>query len=103
MSFLTNRMQIEDVKKLANLARIDMSEEEMNGIVKDFDSILAYVGQIQEISSLQEEGDKKSQDYFLHNVIRDDSVTNKPGEYTENILKNAPSTDDGFIKVKQIM
>lgn len=47
MSFLTNRMQIEDVKKLANLARIDMSEDEMKEVAKDFDSILAYVGQVQ--------------------------------------------------------
>ena len=40
-------MKLEDIKKLADLARIDMSDEEMEGMAKDFDPILAYVGQVQ--------------------------------------------------------
>jgi len=98
-------MQLEEIKKLADLARIDMSEEEMKEIAKDFDSILAYVGQVQEVSSrtVLEEESKKSEDYFLHNVMREDIVTNKKGEYTEKILANAPDTQDGFLKVKQIL
>jgi len=98
-------MQLEEIKKLADLARIDMSEEEMKEIAKDFDSILAYVGQVQEVSSrtVLEEESKKSEDYFLHNVMREDVVTNKKGEYTEKILKDAPDTQDGFLKVKQIL
>ena len=97
-------MQLEDIKKLANLARIDMSEGEMKEIAKDFDSILAYVGQVQKVSNLKnEKSTKKSEDYFLHNVMREDVVTNKKGEYTEKILKDAPDTQDGFLKVKQIL
>ena len=98
-------MQLEEIKKLADLARIDMSEEEMKEIAKDFDSILAYVGQVQEVSSrtVLEEESKKPEDYFLHNVMREDVVTNKKGEYTEKILKDAPDTQDGFLKVKQIL
>jgi len=99
-------MQIEDVKKLANLARIDMSEDEMKEVAKDFDSILAYVGQVQEASKLVQdltEKGKRPEDHFLYNVMREDVTTNKSGEHTEKILKNAPETEDGFIKVKQIM
>lgn len=102
-------MQIEDVKKLANLARIDMSEEEMKEVAKDFDSILAYVGQVKEASSLipseqgQIEKGKNKEDHFLYNVMREDVATNKSGEYTEKILANVPDTENGFVKVKQIM
>jgi len=97
-------MTLEDIKKLADLARIDMSNEEMEGIAKDFDSILAYVGQVQEVSkegttsSLQD-----SANYKLHNIMREDIATNKTGEYTEKIMSEAPETENGFIKVKQIL
>jgi len=98
-------MKLEDVKKLADMARIDMSDSEMEGIAKDFDSILAYVGQVQEVS--KSEGTQSSaltqEDYFLNNVMRDDVVTNKEGEYTEKILSNAPDTENGFLKVKKIL
>lgn len=98
-------MQLEDIKKLANLARIDMSEKEMQEIAKSFDSILAYVGQVQEVSKAKnmESLTKKSEDYFLHNVMRDDVVTNNRGEYTEKIVAEMPDTQDGFLKVKQIL
>ncbi len=39
-------MTLEDIKKLAEMSRIDMEETEMNDLTKDFDSILAYVGQV---------------------------------------------------------
>lgn len=98
-------MQLEDIKKLADLARIDMSEEEMTGIAKDFEPILAYVGQVKEALELSENisHDKKPEDYFLHNVGREDIVTNKRGEYTEKIMNEMPDTQDGFLKVKQIL
>jgi len=98
-------MKLEDVKKLANLARIDMSEEEMTIIAKDFDPILAYVGQVQEALKSNESifDGKQSEDHFLHNVMREDIVTNKGREYTENILADAPDIENGFLKVKQIL
>lgn len=98
-------MKIEDIKKLADLARIDVSEEEMATIAKDFDPILAYVGQVQEALKIvgQGNGDKKSEDYFLHNVMREDVVTNKRAEYTDKILADAPDTEGGYLKVKQIL
>lgn len=100
-------MQIEEIKKLANLARIDMTESEMEGIAKDFGSILAYVGQVQEVSKLTSVGQyfdlKRPEDYSLHNVIREDIATNKRGEFSEKIIAEMPDTQDGFLKVKQIL
>lgn len=94
-------MEIQEIKKLATLARIDMTEEELSQIAKDFGSILSYVDQIKEFS-LDSGGGKVSGDFFVKNVVRDDVVTNEPGSFTSSILENAPNTEDGFIKVKQI-
>ena len=98
-------MKLEDVKKLAQMARIDMDEVEMGEIAKDFDPILAYVSQVQEALKLNniQIHTGSQEDYFLNNVMREDVITNKPGEYTEKILNNTPDTENGFLKVKQIL
>ncbi len=98
-------MKLEEIKKLADLARIDMSQEEMEGMAKDFDPILAYVSQVQEaLKSSENISDaKKPEDYLLHNVMRDDVATNERGKYTEKILSNAPEVQDGYLKVKKIL
>ena len=84
-------MELEDIKKLAIMARIDMSEREMAEMANDFDSILAYVDQIKEISASSVNSDTSSQDPkekpFLFNIMREDVATNKSGEYTEKILE----------------
>lgn len=92
-------MQLEDMKKLAQMARIDMSDEELVDIAKDFDSILAYVGQVKEISDISSAKSIPA----LENVMREDIATNTKGQYTENILAEMPDTQDGFLKVKQIL
>ena len=98
-------MLLEDIKKLANLARIDMEGGEMEGMAKDFDPILAYVSQIEEVSKLKkaEPLHENPDNYLLQNVMREDVVVNKRGEYTEKILADAPDVQDGYLKVKQIM
>lgn len=96
---------LDDIKKLAELSRIDMEESEMKGLIKDFDSILAYVGQVQEVSKLGKTKDlhENPSNYFLQNVMREDLVTNESGKYKDDILSNAPDTQDGYLKVRQIL
>ena len=96
-------MDSNEVKKLADLARIDMSEKEMEEIAKDFGSILAYVGQVQEVSEGIINNGKKAEDYFMRNVTREDVVENSNEERTDKILANVPDTQDRFIKVRKIM
>jgi aspartyl-tRNA(Asn)/glutamyl-tRNA(Gln) amidotransferase subunit C len=93
-------MQLDDIKKLAILARIDMDENEMAEIANDFNPILAYVGQVQEISNLNNISNKNS---VLSNIMRDDIVTNKEGSYSNKIIAEMPNSQDGFLKVKQIL
>jgi aspartyl/glutamyl-tRNA(Asn/Gln) amidotransferase C subunit len=40
----------EEIKHLGSLARIELEDGEVASLAKEVDSILAYVGQIQEVS-----------------------------------------------------
>lgn len=93
-------MQLEDIKKLAELARVDMSDEEMTEMANDFDSILAYVGQVQDAVKLIPEHEV---DFDLNNVAREDVQTNRGGEYTSKIIAEFPDQKNGYLKVKQIL
>ena len=98
-------MQLEDIKKLATLARIDMDDAEIKEIANDFGSILAYVGQVQEISGMlnADTSSKANTASALINVMREDVVTNEEGSYSLKIIKEMPDTENGFLKVKQIL
>ena len=91
-------MQLEDIKKLANMARVDMSDEELTKMANEFDPILAYVGQVGEV-----EQSASNPKYLLQNVMREDVVTNPAGTYTDKIVEQMPDSQDGFLKVKQIL
>lgn len=88
----------EDIKNLANLARIEVSDAEAEGLTGQIDSILGYVGQIKDST-----GNIEREIPGLRNVMREDVVTNKDEEYTEKLLNNAPSREGKFLKVKKIL
>jgi aspartyl-tRNA(Asn)/glutamyl-tRNA(Gln) amidotransferase subunit C len=92
-------MQIDDIKKLAELARLDMTEGEMADLANKFDPIIAYVEQIKEAT------DSLSHDtiHVQTNVVREDVVTNQEGEYTGRIIAEFPDKKDGYLKVKQVL
>jgi aspartyl/glutamyl-tRNA(Asn/Gln) amidotransferase C subunit len=98
-------MELANIQKLADLARIDMSEEEMKEVAKDFDSILAYVSQIQEFSKSNnsELVDYNQDNYFLNNVTREDVATNTKDQYSQKIINEFPDKQDRYLKVKQIL
>ncbi len=96
-------MQLEDIKKLADMARIDMSDEEMSEMAHDFDGILAYVGQVQEaLASLPTLTKGRTEEGSI-NVTREDEVTHEGGEYTEKIVEQFPEKEGNYLKVKQIL
>ena len=88
----------EEIEKLAKLARIDISDEEKESMQKDIESILDYVGQVKNISE-----ESKIEVPALKNIMRDDIVTHKSGEFTEDLLSLAPSRQGNYLKVKKIL
>ena len=92
-------MQLQDIKDLAAGARIDVSDEEAQGLLNDLGATLAYIDQIQKASL----GDDAVSVPLHRNITRDDVVTNTPGAQTETLMQAVPDKKDGFVKVKKIL
>jgi aspartyl-tRNA(Asn)/glutamyl-tRNA(Gln) amidotransferase subunit C len=89
----------EEVKKLAALARIRVEDKELEKFTREFDAILAYVGQLEKLELSNEKETKPA----LRNVMRKDGEPNTPGMYTEKVVKQFPASDKNALIVKQII
>lgn len=94
----------EEVKKIAGLARIKISESEEEKIQKDISSVLDYVNALNEVDTSMV--DPQSHAVDVRNVVRSDEVSGMSMEIKEeiaaDIVKSAPDHEDGFIKVKAV-
>ena len=93
-------MNQEEVEKLANLARIKTSSEELKELGEDIESIVKYISQIQEAELST---DIKNGDSLLRNVMREDGEPHSSGEYTQELLEALPQREDNYMKVKKIL
>ena len=85
---------------MAQLARIELANDEKKALLQDMESILKFVEQIQEVDvSL----DAKERVGTPHNVLREDTKPHESGWYTQKLLDEAPDTQDGYVKVKKIL
>ena len=90
----------EDVKKLASLARISVEEAELPKFTKEFEAILAYVGQLDALALPK---DFKEEQPPLRNVFREDGEPTPPGTWTEKLTSAFPKREDDYLVVKQII
>lgn len=93
-------MEQGDIKRLASLARIAVSDHEAKTLSHDIDAVLAYVSTVSDIAAANDATKKVGP---LHNVLREDAVTNQPGEQTDTLLAEAPHRDGAWLKVKKIL
>ena len=87
-----------DVRKLAALARLSLSEAQVEAFAKEFDAIIGYVGQLEKLdrSSLAQVPEHR-------NVMRADRTPHEAGRYTEQITAQFPARDGDYLSVKQII
>lgn len=91
---------VEDVKKLAALARIRVGDAELEKFTKEFDAILAYVGQLEKLDLPP---DLKGEKPPLRNVMRADGEPHAPGAHTEKIASQFSAREGDALSVKQII
>jgi aspartyl-tRNA(Asn)/glutamyl-tRNA(Gln) amidotransferase subunit C len=91
----------DDVKKLAELSRIELSDEEVTKMQGEIDSILEYVDVIQKVEL--PDGVSPSPHLDLENVMREDGEPHEGGVYTEIMLSQAPKRNGDFLEVKKII
>ena len=89
----------EEVIKIAKLARIELTEKEVEKFQKELSTVLDYVEELKsvDVSGLEE----VSQVTGLVNVQRDDIVVDHGNR--EEIFSQAPEMKDGYYKVKAIL
>ena len=88
----------DDVKHVAKLARLELTEEEIDKYSKQLGSILQYVEQMNEVDTTGIEPMPHA--IPVYNVMREDVV--KYEQTKEEMMANAPYEEDGFFRVPKI-
>ena len=88
-----------DIEKLALLARIRLTPAEKEKLEKEFKGILDYISQLKKVD-VRNVGDDETSKI---NVMREDDNPNEPGTCSEKLLKEVPSVEKGYVKVKHIL
>jgi len=89
----------EQVRHIANLARIAMSEEELERLVPELNNILGWVEQLGEVDT---EGVEPLATVIEQKLrLRDDVVAE--GDCRDEILANAPDAEHGFFAVPKVI
>ncbi|TMN22790.1 Asp-tRNA(Asn)/Glu-tRNA(Gln) amidotransferase subunit GatC [Lentibacillus cibarius] len=89
----------DQVKHVANLARLAVTEEEADMFAKQLSSIIDYAEQLNELDTTNVEPTTHVLD--LKNVMRNDEP--KDWISKEDALQNAPDKQDGYFRVPSIL
>lgn len=89
----------EQVKHLAELARIAMTDVELERMAGEIDTILSHVARVSEVAT--DEVPATSHPIPLSNVLREDVVGTALS--AEQALSGAPAQDQGKFLVPQIL
>lgn len=86
------------VKEIAQLARLDLSKEETEMFVSQFQDILNYVGMLNEVDT--ENVPPAYLSSTNQSVIREDEI--EESVPTKEFLSNAPQSKDGYVIIPRV-
>lgn len=89
----------DDVKKVAHLARLELTEAEETQFAGQLSDILDYVQQLEELDT--ENVDPTAHAIDMRNITRSDRHSSYP--HREDLLEGAPDREDDFFKVPKIL
>lgn len=89
------------VKHIAQLASLGLSETEIKKFQKQLSEIISYINKLNELETGETE--PVSQVTGLVNVTKEDKIEDSRMFSQEEVLRNARSKKNGFIKVKSIL
>ena len=89
----------EQVRHIAKLARIGMTDTEIEALVPELNNILGWVEQLGEVDTDGVEPLATVIDLKLR--LRDDAVTD--GNIRDEVLANAPEAQHGFFAVPKVI
>lgn len=93
------KITIKDVQYTANLARLELTDEELENLTKQMDSILTYMNKLNEMDT--EGVEPLSHVLLLKNVYREDKI--RLSLPVEEVLQNAPQSENKLFKVPKVI
>lgn len=92
-------VSLDEVRHLAALSEIQLSDSELESLTTDIDNIVGYINQLDELDTDQVE--PTFQLTGLQNVWRDDKIEHQLSR--EKLLNLAPDTDNNQVKVPKVL
>jgi len=87
------------VARVANLARIKVSAEELPALAEELNGILSWIEQLEEVDT--QHVLPFFEDATGHFIARKDEIND--GGYAEAVLRNAPEGAHGFFTVPKVV
>jgi aspartyl-tRNA(Asn)/glutamyl-tRNA(Gln) amidotransferase subunit C len=92
-------MDIDEVRKVARLARLDLPEADLAVFARQLTAILGYVDQLKELDT--ENVEPLAHPLPVQNVFRPDEL--RPSLSVDEALRNAPSRSGNFFAVPAVL
>ena len=96
---MAGKINKQEVEYLAKLARVGLTDAEVEKYQKDLGDILGYMDKLNEVNT--DNVEPMAQGIKAKNVVREDKIEKIEGTPAE-LLSEAPEHEDGFIKTKSI-
>ena len=93
------RISSDEVKKVAQLARLELNENEIQNHAEQLEKILGYIKQLEKINTQNISCTTRAIEVV--NVFREDEK--RDCENSEELLELAPSRENKFFKVPKII
>ena len=90
-----NKVSKKEVEKIASLARLSLSEKELESRTNDMNNILNYMDSLNEINTDGVEELLNVHD--MNNSLREDEYSSPISK--KDVLKNSPSKNENYIEV----
>ena len=93
----------EDVLRVAELAYLDLSEDELEKYRRQIDEILDYIGKLNELdtSGVEPMAQVLADDQAADATMREDLVV--PSAVAEDVLHQAPDPEPPYFRVPKVM
>ncbi len=96
---MSKRITAEDVRKVANLSRLALPEEQIETYAVQLEKIIAYVAQLEKVDTLGVTPTNRAVE--VPNVIRSDEVLST--DVRDELIALAPERQEDFFKVPKIL
>ncbi|OGY42872.1 MAG: asparaginyl/glutamyl-tRNA amidotransferase subunit C [Candidatus Buchananbacteria bacterium RIFCSPHIGHO2_01_FULL_39_14] len=90
----------DEVKHIAHLARLGLTEAELEKYAEQISAILDYVSQLKEVDTTGVEA--TAQVTGLENVMRPDVIENCDSKTMKKLIELAPESEDNLVKTKSV-